>query len=479
MGIYVEAQVSDRRCKRASSREYPGAEYTRNLEMEDAFSVGVFELIGHLSDSMYKYTSIFIPYSLFSSHRHSFHSPLFVAAPFFIQFRDLISTKMYSFLPSLLLAALASTASGLPSFHGPLNFKRDSPNSIPFPTGTDIPTFADNNFAATRTSHRGAFGTGSAHGTGSHSGDHHHHTGIGDHHSVSPTLADRQLSESGIPFSGSFPTSFPMPTGTGGFPFSSGTGGFGGGFPTGGLVPHPEGVAHASGHHPGVFGTGFSGSPTGCGGHTGSQSGGFASPTGVGNFKQNFPSGVAGASGGFPSMSLPSGSGFGGGAPTGGFGMGGGSASPSGGSGQGGHGQHSHGSGSATGGVHNSKRQMPSGSGGPSGGFPSTSIPTGTGFGGGAPTGGFGGGSASPTGGFGGQHGQQHAQGTGISGFGGGFPLGTGFPSGPSGGFPFPTGGFPSGPSGGFPNPTGSGTGALFPFPTTFQTSVIAPSSAA
>lgn len=352
---------------------------------------------------------------------------------------------MHSFVPSLLLVALASTAAGLPNFRGPVNFKRDSPNSIPFPTGTDIPAFGDSDFKASQTGHQGAFGTGLAHGTGSHTRHHHHLTGTGDHHSASATLAARQLSDGGSSFTGSFPTSFPMPTGTGGIP--------GGGFPAG---------------------TGFGGGiPTGCGGqysHSGSQSGVFASSTGVQNFKQNFPSGAAGASGGFPSMSLPSGTGFGNGEPTGGFGMGSECASPTGGSGHAGQGQQSYSShsesASATGNTRNFPRQFPSGSAGPSSGFSSMSVPTGTGFGGDAPTGGFGmgSGSASPTGGFG-QGGQQHAQETGM-GFGGSFPGGTGFPSGPSGGFP----------TGGFLVPTGSGTG--IPFPTTFQTSVVAPSSA-
>ena len=294
---------------------------------------------------------------------------------------------MHSFIPSLLLAALASSAAGLPGFNGPFNVRADSTKSILFPSGTGFPH------------HTGAFGTGtgSAHGTGAH-GKHHphhpHHTGTGaSHHSASAsaTLAARQFPGTGAP---SFTFSFPHPTGTGGFP----------------------------------HGSGFFGHPTGHGGHHSHSGSGFVSPTdGIHNAKH------------FPSFSMPTG--------TGGF------ASPSG-TGIPGHhppGPHAKPSAAANILPRNFARKFPSGVADPSGGFPSFSMPHGTGFGGGAPTGGFGG--PCPTGGFG-----DHEH---VKRFGKGFPAGTGCFE----------------PTGGFPKPTG--TGGAFHHHTTFQTSAVATPSAA
>ena len=168
---------------------------------------------------------------------------------------------MHISISSLLLAALASTAAGLPSFHGPVNHKRDSP---PFPTG-------DSDFKA--------HGTGAAFGTGSHTKGHHHHhhhtatgghaasatyiehhhTGTGNHHSSSATLAARAFSQSGAH---SFTGSCAEPTATGGFAHESGSGrGFG--------TDHTRHHFHSgSAGHSGCFpiGTGF-------------PKGGFPTPT--------------------------------------------------------------------------------------------------------------------------------------------------------------------------------------------------------
>ena len=213
---------------------------------------------------------------------------------------------MHSLLPSLLLAALASTAAGLPGFNADLNIRQDTPSSIPLPSGSIFSTMGSGTAIGTgahrksQHHHHRPTGTGFHHpnGTGVHhptGTGHLHPTGTGgDHLSAPHSLGARHHARTVAP---SITSSFPRPTGNASLSHGAGSGtGFlhpttGGVFPTGHTRNHTHfhpttGIFPTGGHKGNHSHTG-SGFPHPTHGSLAGPSSGFPSPSGTGAVKRD------------------------------------------------------------------------------------------------------------------------------------------------------------------------------------------------